>query len=82
MEVTFADFKGALMEHVNTAKAGEDVIVTHKGVLRASLVLALAWDMRGKPPVRYDPERALIHDLGPSGELTFVASIPLREASA
>jgi len=37
MEVTFADFKGALMEHVNTAKAGEDVIVTHKGVPVARL---------------------------------------------
>ena len=64
------------------AAVGRDrLIVTHKGVLRASLILALGWDMRGKPPVRYDPERALIHDLGPSGELTFVASLPLREAS-
>ncbi len=63
------------------AVTGRDhLIVTHKGVLRASLVLALAWDMRGKPPVRFDPDRALVHELSPSGTLTFVAAIPLCEA--
>ena len=39
----------------------DHVVITHKGVLRASLVLALGWDMLGKPPVRYEPEQALIH---------------------
>ena len=44
------------------AATGRDhVLVTHKGVLRASLVLALGWDMLGKPPVRYEPERALVY---------------------
>ena len=49
-------------------------------MLRASLVLALAWDMRGKPPVRFDPDRALVHELSPAGTLKFVATIPLCEA--
>lgn len=56
------------------------LIVTHKGVLRASLILALGWDMRAKPPVRYEPERALIFDLAPTGTPTFLATVPLREA--
>ena len=41
--------------------------MTHKGVLRASIVLALGWDMLGKPPVRYEPERALVYELGRHG---------------
>ena len=50
------------------AATGRDhSIVTHKGVLRASLVLALGWDMRGRPPVRYDPDRALLHDVDAIG---------------
>lgn len=57
------------------------LIVTHKGVLRASLILALGWDMRAKPPVRYDPERALIFDLASTGALSFVATVPLREGA-
>lgn len=59
--------------------ASDQLVVTHKGVLRASLILALGWDMRGKPPVRYDPERALIYELSATGMPTFVASVPLRE---
>ena len=65
------------------AATGRDhLIVTHKGVLRASLVLAFGWDMRGKPPVRCEPDRALLHDLAPSGALTFVAAVPLGETEA
>lgn len=60
----------------------DHLIVTHKGVLRASLILALGWNMRGKPPVRYDPDRALVHELAPSGALTFVAAVPMRESAA
>jgi broad specificity phosphatase PhoE len=62
------------------AAGGDHVLVTHKGVLRASLVLALGWDMLGKPPVRYEPERALVYRLGAAGELTFVAAPPLAAA--
>jgi broad specificity phosphatase PhoE len=65
------------------AATGRDhVIVTHKGVLRASLVLAVGWDMRGKPPLRYGPERALVFRLSPSGALAIEAAVPLRELVA
>jgi broad specificity phosphatase PhoE len=64
------------------ALTGRDhVLVTHKGVLRASLVLALDWDMLGKPPVRYEPELAVIHRLEPEGSLTFEAALPLVAGS-
>lgn len=56
------------------------LLVTHKGVLRASLVLSLGWDMLAKPPVRYDPERALVYRLDPTGRLVFLETVPLREA--
>jgi hypothetical protein len=60
------------------ALTGRDhVVITHKGVLRASLVLALGWDMLGKPPVRYEPEQALIHGLEPAGKLRFEAAVSL-----
>jgi probable phosphoglycerate mutase len=57
---------------------GDLLLVTHKGVLRAALVLALGWDMRAKLPVRYDPERALLLEVGPDGTPSFLASEPLR----
>jgi probable phosphoglycerate mutase len=60
------------------AADGKDtVIVAHKGILRASLVLACGWSMLGKPPVRYEPERALIHRVDVSGSLAFDAAEPL-----
>jgi probable phosphoglycerate mutase len=58
----------------------DHLLVTHKGILRASLILALGWEMRGKPPVRYDPERALVFRLDPSGAPTFLEAWPLRAA--
>jgi probable phosphoglycerate mutase len=57
---------------------GECLVVAHKGVLRAALVLSLGWDMQGKPPVRYDPERALLLKLDDEGRPAFEASLPLR----
>src|SRR5215207_8434990 len=60
------------------AETGRDhVVITHKGVLRASLVLALGWDMLGKSPVRYEPELALIHGLELAGRLRFEAAVSL-----
>ena len=59
----------------------DHVVITHKGVLRASLVLALGWDMLGKPPVRYEPELALIHTLEPDGRLRFEAAVALAAPS-
>ena len=34
------------------------IAVTHKGVIRAALALAMGWDLRGSAPVRLDWERA------------------------
>jgi probable phosphoglycerate mutase len=59
----------------DVAATGRDhVLVTHKGVLRASLVLAFGWDMLGKPPVRCAPGRALVHELDGDGRPWFVAA--------
>ncbi|HEX6011037.1 MAG TPA: histidine phosphatase family protein [Geminicoccaceae bacterium] len=71
---------GCLRELAATRR--DHVLVTHKGVLRASLVLAIGWDMRGKSPVRYEPERALVYRLAPSGALTLESALPLREPVA
>lgn len=65
-----------------TRDGRDQLLVTHKGVLRVSLVLSLGWDMCGKPPVRFDPERALLLSLAPDGIPSFVASEPLRPAEA
>jgi probable phosphoglycerate mutase len=59
----------------DVASTGRDhVLVTHKGVLRASLVLAFGWDMLGKPPVRCAPGRALVHELDQDGRLSFLSA--------
>lgn len=68
-----ADFLGDM-----ASGDGDLLLVTHKGVLRAALVLALGWDMRAKPPVRHDPERALLLAVAPDGTPSFLASEPLR----
>ena len=67
--------------HDVAATGCDHILLTHKGVLRASLVLAFGWNMLGKPPVRFEPERALIYELGATGELEFVAAPPLSAQS-
>ncbi|MFO1048985.1 MAG: histidine phosphatase family protein [Geminicoccaceae bacterium] len=64
------------------AADGKDaVIVAHKGILRASLVLACGWRMLGKPPVRYEPERALVFRVDANGTPEIEAAVPLVAAS-
>ena len=49
--------------------SGENCIaVTHRGVIRAALVLATGWDMRGPPPLHMARDEALILALSASGE--------------
>lgn len=43
--------------------------VTHKGVIRAILAAATAWDMTGKPPVKLDWSSAHLFQLDASGGL-------------
>jgi probable phosphoglycerate mutase len=63
------------------ARDGADTtLVAHKGILRAALVLALGWDMLGKPPVAYDGERALLFTLAADGRPVFDEVRDLRPA--
>lgn len=52
------------------ARGTDRTVIAHKGVLRASLILSLGWDMLGKPPVAYDGEQALIFDVAPDGRIS------------
>jgi probable phosphoglycerate mutase len=47
--------------------------VTHRGVLRAAMVLALDWDMSGRAPVRLDRDAAHLFDVTPTGGLVPVS---------
>jgi len=54
------------------------VAVTHNGVLRALLVLATDWDMRGKPPVKLRPATLHRFTLAPGPRLAIDAcNVPL-----
>lgn len=65
------------------AADGRDrVVIAHKGILRAALVLSTGWDMLGPPPVRYDPERALVLELESGAAPRLVAAVPLRRGAA
>lgn len=52
--------------------AGDAVLITHKGVRRAFLVLATGWDMRGKSPIRLRDHQALVLHRDAAGRLTVV----------
>lgn len=72
-----ADRLGSLL--ADLAGAGRDaVLVTHKGVQRAALVLGAGWDMLGKPPVRLGADDALAVEIGEEGIVTRPRAIPLR----
>lgn len=54
------------------------VAVTHKGVMRAALVLATGWDMRGKPPWRLQRDRAFALACFPEGRVELTGTpLPL-----
>ncbi len=53
--------------------------VTHKGVIRAVLALALDWDMRTKPPVAIDWQCAHVFSISSAGVITLTqANQPLH----
>lgn len=72
----------AFLRDEAVASGGDLLLVAHKGVLRAALVLTLGWDMLGKPPIRYDPERALLLSVEADGTPSFLASETLRSTGA
>lgn len=45
MEVPFTEFKASLMKYVDSAKGGEDVIITHKGAPVARLTGVASTDL-------------------------------------
>ena len=55
--------------------------VTHKGVIRALLALAIDWDMTTKPPIRVLPARAHLFTLDAAGTPSLdTPNIPLDDA--
>lgn len=56
---------------------GRFILVTHKGVRNASIVLATGWDMSCKPPVRLGDEEAMAVRLSPGGTASFDGIVPL-----
>jgi probable phosphoglycerate mutase len=73
-----------LADYLADAASDRDdlVLVAHKGILRASLVLALGWDMIGRPPVPIVDDTALEHRLDPLGALAFERIVDLRDGRA
>lgn len=68
--------------HELAATGRDHLLVAHKGILRAALVLALGWDMLGRPPVRHDGEQALILTLSAAGEPRLQDVVSLRPEPA
>lgn len=60
-------------------RGGLFVGVTHKGVIRAALSLALGWDMLAKPPLKLKWRAAHLFDLGPDGRPSLAAANLLLE---
>jgi broad specificity phosphatase PhoE len=56
---------------------GPVVAVTHKGVLRAALVLATGWDLRTRPPLGLERGDALALAVDGGGRIS-LAGPPLR----
>lgn len=57
------------------------VAVCHKGVIRAALVLATGWDMRGRPPVRLARTLGYEFSCHPDGRIELGAPVPLLAAA-
>ena len=72
-----------LASFLRDAAAGtaDIIVVAHKGILRAAIVLAFGWDMLGKPPVAIRDDRAMQCRLSPDGRLTFDRIVELRTAT-
>ena len=57
------------------------VAVCHKGVIRAALVLATGWDMRGRPPMRLARSLGCALLCHRDGRVKLVAPVPLAVAA-
>lgn len=63
-------------------QGGDHLLVTHKGVLRAALVLACGWDMLTRPPIRLQGPVALLLELDAQGRPAAAAPWPLLAEAA
>jgi probable phosphoglycerate mutase len=68
----------AFLAELDTTR--DSIIVAHKGVLRAAVVLACDWDMRGPGPVPIQDNVALLCSLDVDGKLSDMSCLPLRGA--
>jgi probable phosphoglycerate mutase len=74
------DVRRRLTALLRNLPAGRAVAVTHKGVIRAGISLAMGWDMRTKPPLRVDPDGGLLLQVGQDGLPTAAAVVDLTDA--
>jgi broad specificity phosphatase PhoE len=65
-----------------TAGGGDLVVVAHKGILRAALVIARGWDMLGRPPVPIRDDHGFLLTTDADGRPTGLDSLPLRTGLA
>lgn len=73
----------AWLERLWQARPSRPVVaVTHKGVIRAALALATAWDMRADFPHRLDWRAAQRFELGSAGLTLTTLNVPLLERAA
>ena len=56
---------------------GDRLLITHKGVRRAALVLACGWRMTGRPPLRLADDAGLLLELDAEGRPGAARSLPL-----
>lgn len=63
-------------------RGGAFVGVTHKGVIRATLSLALGWDMEQKPPVKLRWRAVHLFSLEPNGAVTLLQANMMLEPRA
>lgn len=64
------------------AGACDLVVVAHKGILRAALVLARGWDMIGRPPLPIRDDHGFIVTTDRDGRPTELCSLGLRTVEA
>lgn len=72
----------ALFLAERTAGGGDLVVVAHKGILRAALVLACGWDMLGRPPIPIRDDHGFLLTTDADGRPAGLDSLTLRPALA
>ena len=53
------------------------VCITHKGVIRSIIALAMNWDMLGKIPIKIENGKAYSFNFNKVGQLTYSSTISM-----